>query len=504
MQRPRILVAGMQYELNSFAAGHGDLDRFHQFRLAEGEAMWDIAVGDELEGAREVAARRDLELIPVVLGFGGAGPVLTDETYSWFKDRILAAVASHQGRIDAVYLPLHGAMASATVDDTEGDLISAVRTIVGPQLPIAATFDLHGNFTSAMQQGLDIAIGFKTCPHVDYVETGRSAVELLADTIAGSVSPRLVHRKLRMMTSAEGHDTTTGPMRPIMERIRSLEHEPGILSATIQAPQPWMDVPETGWSVIVIADGDDNVAQAVAASDEIAAECWRRRELFLVSKTSVDEALERVAAQPAGSGPIVMSDGSDAPSAGSYGDSAVVLSALLERAPLPGPVLMTLTDPAATRQCMAAGVGATVELRVGGAFQPRFFDPVTIDAKVLRLYDEPYRSILSPGMVDPGSRAVVTIDDRLFIVLAERQMSTLDTRGYEASGLDPRTAQAVLVKSAGQFRGFYTEMASDIIELATPGPVNAVLTELPFARISRPLWPFDADLDEPWAGSGPR
>lgn len=498
MDRPRILVAGMQYELNSFAAGTADLGRFHQFRLAEGEAMWDIVGDDELEGAVAIAQDRNLELVPVVLGFGGAGPVLTDETYQWFRERILAGVQRWHTTVAAIYLPLHGAMSCVSVDDTEGDLISAIRAITGPDLPIAATFDLHGNFTEAMADGLDIAIGFKTCPHVDYVDTAKAAMRLLADSIEGRVRPRLVHRKLRMMTSAEGHDTTTGPMRPIIELVRAVESRPGIVAATVQAPQPWMDIPETGWSVIIVADGDDNLPAAHAAADEIAQRCWDDREAFLVTKTPLDVALHRASANIAGQGPVVMSDGSDAPSAGSYGDSPVVLQAMLDRPPMQGPVLMTLTDPHATVECVAAGVGQRLQLKVGGAFQPRFFEPITIDATVVAIYDEPYRSTLPPGMLDPGQRAVVTIGGWLFIVLAERQMSTLDTKGYVASGLDPAAAQAVLVKSAGQFRGFYTDMASEIIELDTPGPVNAILTDLPFERISRPMWPFDADLAEPW------
>jgi microcystin degradation protein MlrC len=497
-ERPRILVAGMQYELNSFAAGTGDLSRFRQFRLAEGEDMWSIAGDDELEGALEVADRRNLDLVPIVLGFGGAGPVLSDETHRWFRDRILAGVEANLGHLDAIYLPLHGAMASESVDDTEGELIAAIRDLTGPDLPIAATFDLHGNFTAAMADGLDIAIGFKTCPHVDYVETGRAAVELLADTLDGNAAPRLVHRKLRMMTSAEGHDTTHGPMRPLMEAVRELELRPGVLSATIQAPQPWMDVPETGWSVIVIADGDDHTAEASGAADDLARRCWDAREAFLVQRTPLEIALDRVAANVAGQGPIVMTDASDAPSAGSYGDSSVVIEALLARSPMTGPVMATLTDPTATAHCFEAGVGATVDLEVGGAFQPSFFHPIAIRASVLRLYDEPYRSTLPPGMLDPGRRAIVEVDGWLTVVLAERQMSTLDTKGYEASGLDPSGAQAVLVKSAGQFRGFYTEMAREIIELDTPGPVNGILTALPFARIDRPLWPFDPELATPW------
>jgi microcystin degradation protein MlrC len=283
-----------------------------------------------------------------------------------------------------------------------------------------------------------------------------------------------------------------------MEAVRELELRPGVLSATIQAPQPWMDVPETGWSVIVLADGEHNASQASAAADDLALRCWDAREEFLVKRTSLDVALDRVADNVAEQGPLVMTDASDAPSAGSYGDSAFVIAALLARSPMEGPVIATLTDPAATATCFEVGVGATVDLDVGGAFQPAFFQPVAIRASVLRLYDEPYRSILPPAMLDPGRRAVVEVDGWLTVVLAERQMSTLDTRGYEASGLDPSAVQGVLVKSAGQFRGFYTDMAREIIELDTPGPVNGILTALPFTRIDRPLWPFDPDLAAPW------
>ncbi len=496
--RPRVLVAGMQYELNSFVAGTAGLERFRQFRMAEGDGVFAIAKGDEVDGALRVARERGIDLVPVFLAFGGAGPVLEDGVYDFFRDRILAGVQAHRGDVDAIYLPLHGAMATVSQPDTEGDLITRIRAIVGPDLPIAASFDMHCNFTAAMERGLDAVVGFKTCPHVDYVETGMRSLEILADTLAGRIRPRLVHRKLRMMTPAEGHDTNTGPMREVIAALRALETRPGIVCATVIAPQPWMDVPETGWSILVVIDGDANVEFGRREADRIARLCWDMRERFLVRRTPLAEALAIAAANPAGAKPVVMTDAADAPSAGSYGDSAVVLAALLARPAMRGPFLMTMTDPAAARACEAAGIGATLRLSVGGAFQPAFFKPVAVEAKVLDLIRAPYASQLPPGTIDPGLRAVVEIAGFIRMVIAERQMATLDLRPYESSGLDPRRAQAVLVKSAGQFRGFYTAIASRIIELDTSGPVNGVLTQLPFRNLTRPLWPFDADLAAPW------
>ncbi|MBL8836945.1 MAG: M81 family metallopeptidase [Alphaproteobacteria bacterium] len=497
-RRPRVLVAGMQYELNSFVAGTAGLERFRQFRMAEGDAVFAVAKGEEVDGALRVARTRGVELVPVFLAFGGAGPVLEDGVYDHFRDRILAGVRAHRGAIDAIYLPLHGAMATVSEPDTEGDLITRIRAIVGPDLPIAASFDMHCNFTAGMERGLDAALGFKTCPHVDYVETGMRSLEILADTLAGTIRPRLVHRKLRMMTPAEGHDTNTGPMRDVIAQLRDLETRPGIVAATVIAPQPWMDVPETGWSILVVVDGDANVELGRREADRIARLCWDMRERFLVRRTPLAEALDIAAANPEGAKPVVMTDAADAPSAGSYGDSAVVLEALLARPRMRGPFLMTMTDPAAARACEAAGIGATLRLRFGGAFQPAFFKPVDVEATVRDLIRAPYESQLPPGTIDPGLRAVVEIAGFVRMVIAERQMATLDLRPYESSGLDPRRAQAVLVKSAGQFRGFYTAIAARILELDTPGPVNGILTQLPFRHLTRPLWPFDADLAAPW------
>jgi microcystin degradation protein MlrC len=500
--RPRVLVAGVQYEVNSFTAGTGTLDIFRRRRLAEGEDVFATSHGDEIEGARRVAARRGVDLVPVFLSFGGAGPVLADEVYDHMRERILAGLRREAGRLDGIYLPLHGAMATQSLFDVEGDLVARIRGIVGREMPIVATFDMHANFTRAMELGLDAAVGFKTCPHVDYPETGEAGMEILCKAMAGEARPRLVHRKIRMMTSAEGHDTNTGPMTEIIALLREAETKPGVLSATVIAPQPWMDVPELGWSILVVVDGDEALPAGRREVDRIARHAWSMRERFRSNRIPLSVAIAAIAASAGTERPFVLSDASDAPSAGSFGDSTVVLKHLLERPPLPGPLLLTLTDPEATRACHAAGIGATLALTVGAVFQPNYYEPVRVQARVLGLYEGPYLSELPPMQLDAGLRAVVEVESFIRLLLSEKPVITLDLKGYEASGLFPREAKTVIVKSAGQFRGFYAPFAQRIIELDTPGPVDSLLPRLPFRNITRPLWPFDPDLAEPWEGAG--
>ena len=500
--RPRVLVAGMQYEVNSFTAGTGTLEIFRKRRMAEGGGVFATSHGDEIEGARTVAARRGIDLVPIFLTFGGAGPILEDEVYHYCRDRILAGVRREAGRIDGIYLPLHGAMAAKNYPDAEGDLISRIREIVGRRIPIVATFDMHANFTPAMERGLDGAVGFKSCPHVDYPETGAAGMEILCKAMSGEARPKLIHRKVRMMTSAEGHDTNTGPMTEVIRLLREVETTPGVLSATVIAPQPWMDVPELGWSVLVVVDGEASIAEGRRQADRVGRHVWGMRERFRSNRIDLGEAVDAVAASGEDERPFVLSDASDAPSAGSFGDSTVVLKHLLARPPLPGPLLLTVTDPAATDACHRAGAGATLALTLGAAFQPIYYTPVTVEARVLGLYDGPYLSELPPMNLDAGRRAVIEVAGYIRILLSEKPVITLDLKGYEASGLYPREAKTVIVKSAGQFRGFYSPFAHRIIELETPGPVDSILPRLPFRQITRPLWPFDPDLAEPWEGAG--
>jgi len=369
--RPRVLVAGMQYEVNSFTAGTGTLEIFRTRRLAEGEGVFATSHGDEISGARRVAERHGVDLVPVFITFGGAGPVLEDEAYHYMRDRILAGVRREAGRIDGIYLPLHGAMATKSISDAEGDLITRIRAVVGRDMPIVATFDMHANFTAEMERGLDGVVGFKTCPHVDYPETGEAGMEILVKAIRGEAKPILVHRKLRMMTSAEGHDTNTGPMTEIIALLKEAEKAPSVLAATVIAPQPWMDVPELGWSIILVVDGEAVRARGQAEADRIARHCWSMRERFRSHRIPLAEAIDIVVASAEAERPFVLSDASDAPSAGSFGDSTVVLKHLLARPPLPGPLLLTLTDPEATRTCQKAGVGARLSLTIGAALQPQ-------------------------------------------------------------------------------------------------------------------------------------
>jgi microcystin degradation protein MlrC len=494
----RLLIGGFKHELSSFVDGRTTLaDIANQGFVVDGAAMFGPATGSRMEhhAAAAYAAEHGIELVPSLEAWGGAGPRLTDETYDGIAESILAVARREAGRIDGVYLTLHGATATASLDDAEGDFAGRLRRVVG-DIPIAASFDLHGNLTDAMVHDLDAIVAFRTCPHTDYYETGLRTMELLHRAVAGEIRPRTVQRKLRLGASAERHDTTSGPMVEVMALARQAEQAPEILAVSVFATQPWMDVAEYGWSVVVVTNDDLAAGQAVA--DEIGAQIWEWRDRFLVHKTSVKDALAAAAATIGR--PVVLAEGSDSPSAGANGDGNDLLRHLVGGS-FTGTALLTVTDPPAAASCAAAGVGAQLDLTLGGRLTPDFFEPLALTATVMKVTDGRFRLVNPDRPIDLGPSALVRHGETS-IVVTTRPAWHLDASVYQHMGLEPADFDVVLAKSAGAYRAIYDPISALTMELDVVGPCDSDLTRLPFQRIPRPLWPFDPELAEPWHRGG--
>ena len=80
-------------------------------------------------------------------------------------------------------LALHGAMAAEGYDDATGDVLRAVREIIGRDVPLVATLDLHANITRLMAESANALVGYLTFPHIDLYETGERGMHLLADAV---------------------------------------------------------------------------------------------------------------------------------------------------------------------------------------------------------------------------------------------------------------------------------------------------------------------------------
>src|SRR5262249_21133763 len=158
----------------------------------------------------------------------------------------------------------------------DGYLLKRVRALVGPSLPIVVSLDLHGSIARAMWENADALVGYRTCPHVDTYDTGLRAGRILVGAIRSEMRPVMAGVKLPMVVQAENMTSDRGEFREMLDFATSLERKRSVISASIFAVQPWLDVEELGWAAVVITDNDEAGASELAT--DLAQFMWSRRE----------------------------------------------------------------------------------------------------------------------------------------------------------------------------------------------------------------------------------
>lgn len=416
----------------------------------------------------------------------------TVETFEWLLAEMVESVRN-AGPLDGVLLALHGAMVAEAHPDVEGEVLEAVRRQLGPGVPLVASLDLHANVTERMIRHADALVLFHTAPHIDVFETGVRAAKVLRRILQSR--PVTYFQKLSLVVPAERANTQDPESVSFRfrERLEALEGRPGILAAGIATVQPWLDIPEMGSAVLVVAEGENPAAGE--ACRQLASDLWDSREDYLPELTPLADAVRL--AHECHEGLVVLSDSADATTSGAPGDSTWVLSELLKY-DWPKGALVTLVDPEAVATAAKAGEGAALSLVVGGVRDKRFSRPLLLrEAKVERLFDA--RFTLSGHLgknlaIDMGLAAVLRVRD-VRIVVTSRSGPHFAPELFQAAGIDPFAASVLVAKSPCGFRAVYGPRAAKIMVVKAPGCAPSDFWNYDYRNIPRPLWPWDREIE---------
>jgi microcystin degradation protein MlrC len=491
----RILIAQFAHETNTFSRLPTTLEDYRRRWLLEGDAIAPRFRGTRTEfgGLLDYADRAGWELVPAVAANATPSGKLTREAWEAIRDMILAQ-ARKAGRVDGAVLALHGAMVSETEDDAEGALLEALRGVLGPELPIAVTLDLHANATPRMSKHANALISYRTYPHVDQYERAQQAAALVDLALDGGARPRNVIVQPPTLNGADhGRTVHAGPMRDLLALAERFEQEDGIHVVSIQAGFMPADIEWTGPSVAVTHEPGMAI-RARAIADELSREIWRRRDEETVSFRSIAEVMAAVRADDGKAGPLVIADGTDNPGGGGYGDATNMLRALIDGGAKDAAV-GHIYDPAAVQAARRAGTGNRVRVSLGGHIDPRFGEPIKVDAHVQALSNG---SFINDGPMGKGTRsemgpsAVLRIGGVEVITISNRLQNT-DLQTFLSQGIDPAKRRVVMVKSVHHFRAAYAPIAREVMvvdsgALCTPDPRRHTYTKL-----RRPIWPLDID-----------
>ena len=488
---PRVLLAHVAHETNTFSRLKTDLPAFTRryFHLGNSVAEAMRGTRSEMGGFLDFAEKHGWDVLHPISAAATPSGTVTAEAWKALTDPVLDALDQ---KVDGILLALHGAMVAEGADDAEGELLSRIRAKVGPDVPIAITLDLHANVTETMCRHSNVVIAYRTYPHIDQYERAVQAADLMQRMMAGEIKPQTVVAHRPMLTGFDGGKTTVeGVMTEALRRAARFETEPGILVVSVHAGFTRSDIRDAGPSVSVSHVGQEARARAIA--EELMDYCWANRATSSTRAYTVGEAVS-IARRPDDSGkPLVLADFTDNPGGGGYGDATHLLKGLLAGG-VKNAAWCPITDPEAVKACQAAGVGATITLRIGGKIDPDFGGPpLEVTGKVLHLgpgdftFDGPMWKGVKSSM---GATAVLKVDD-IEIVLATNRFQTMDPQHFLSVGIDPKKKNVVVVKSAQHFRAAYAPIARAVLTVDTGALTTPEFARFTFHKLRRPVWPLD-------------
>ena len=485
----RVVTGALSHETSTFTQIATTRESYHErFGFLRGNDLLakfrdtNSPIGGFIDGAE----KHGFELIPTL----GVEPHpsaptprdLFDEILDEMLDRISGA-----GEIDGVLLELHGAMVVEGIDDGEGHILTAVRDIVGAEVPILAQLDIHSNVSLRMIEKADVLIGRETFPEIDMRERSRECADVLMRIVDEGLRPTMALCQIPMMWGLN-QLTEHAPMSEAIAELHRVEALPGVVCGSIATCFPLADVPDMGASVYIV--GDNDVALAQRCADELGAWLFERRADWHSEQRTTEQRLEE--AEKAGAFPAIFSDRNDNPGGGSPGDSTGMLKAFIA-AGLEEACVLYIVDPEAIAICHAAGPGANLTVEVGAKTSPLQGTPVKMNVTVVAVsegsfrYDGPMYNGIEANM---GPSAHI-VQDGIHVILTTEREQPFDTALSRSLGLDPRQMRYIGVKSAAHFRAGFESWAGAIYAVGEPSVHDPLTAKIAFRKLGRKLYPLD-------------
>jgi len=506
----RIAVARLWFEGNRFAPSvttRADFER-REWRTGEAALAASAGTATELAAVVDAAAARPgwrLEALRCASALPG-GPI-DESVFSQWLDEVLHGL--RRLRPDGVYLSLHGAAITTARDTPETDVLRAVRSAVG-DVPVVASFDLHGNLDPTLAQWLDFATVYRTYPHVDMRETATRALDALAAMLDGAARPVGAIVPAGHVLPSFNMRTDDDPMRGLLARARAAEDTPvdggRVLEVSLFGGFPYADTVHTGGSVMawVRPDHDghggsgsgDARARAHAAAHAIAQTMATamadRAPAFEPRLLSARDGLLRALAAPPGL--VAVTDPADNPLSGGAADTPGLFAALLalrrepggpvNRLPAGAVAFACFADPPLVARATNAGAGSVLDVALGATRGAAFGAAVPARARVLRITDGRF---VNTGPMERGApvdvgRSVVLDVEGILTVVCEAPGPCNDPGFFALHGILPEATRLLCVKAKNHFRAAFAPLCRTIVDVDCPGPAAADLRMLPFAR----------------------
>lgn len=488
MKRPRIAIAGFQHETNTFApipTLYRDFERGGAWpALCQGQDLLDTLPGLNLPLGGFIDEGDDFDLVPTLWTFAEPGGYVADDAFERISGMIIDAI-QRAGHIDGIYLDLHGAMVTQSHEDGEAELLRRLRDIMGADLPIAVSLDLHGNLSPAFAARASSTAIYRTYPHVDMAETGARARKLLREELERGEPFARAWRQLQYIIPIQAQSTRREPGARLYGMLPGLAND-SVRSVDFAFGFPPADIHDCGASVF--AYGIDQGAVDAAADTMLQTLIDAEGDLhnpLLPAANAVSEAQRRATGAAR---PIVIADPQDNPGAGATGDTTGLLQALVAGGARRA-VIGMLWDPDTSAKAHDAGLGAEIDVTIGGKFPELGTGPFPARVRVEALSDGQFTftgPMYRNARAHLGTMAALKIIDEasdVTVVVGSNRTQNADQAIFTHLGIKPPEQSIVCVKSAVHFLADYEPIAETVLFAGSPGANVCQLDIIPYTRL---------------------
>lgn len=488
----RVFTGGIATETNTFAPFPTGMDDFQIVRANDPADKKDIpSFGAGIKVWEHRCKERNWEYIFSLFASAQPAGTTVRPVYESLRDELLSALEAAMP-VDIVLLQLHGAMVAEGYDDCELDLVDRVRAIVGSEVKIGIELDLHCDVNPLMAQTADAIVLFKEYPHVDIALRADDLFTIIADAAEGKTKPVMALYDCRMIGM---YLTPIEPMRSFVDEMQAIEGKDGVLSVSLVHCFPWADIPGIGTYTLAVTDGDEEKAAQVA--EQLGQKLFEMRHAAILSPTSMQDAMDRV--QNSEHNKIVIADQADNAGAGAASDSTYVLREMLDRR-IKDAALGMIWDSVAVQIAKSAGIGASLQLRLGGKVGTTSGDPLDLTVKVKGIIDDMTQTWpqLEGAILSECGDTVWLECDGIDIIVNSTRTQVLGTDAFTNFGINLDEKKVIVVKSTQHFYAAFGSIASEVIYMAAPGAVAPIFTDIPYTRVDTNKYPF---VDDPFAGA---
>jgi len=487
LKKNKILIAEFKHETNTFSKVKTGENEFGKRYIKYGQEIIGFFQNTKVEiGAFiDLCKKENYEIVPVIAANAWPGGVVTRNMFNMVKNSIISAIKKEE-KIDGILLSLHGAMVLEDSPDGEGDLLEEIRNIIGNNIPIICSLDLHANITEKMIVHADALFPFDNYPHTDMYDRGFEAAVTLSNIFRKKVKPILRMKKLPLITPPIRTEET--PFKYFLELAHKWEEEPEVISVNIVAGFSYADIKEAGVSVLAQTNNDIQLANHIV--DLIGTDMIKRRTEFVHKTLPIKDAI-RIGME-SGKIPVVLAEVSDNPGGGSPGDGTELLRELINME-AQNVAYANICDPETVDIAIKSGVSSEVIVKLGGKSAYNLGRPIETLAVVKTIADGKFRNKgpMSYGLMNNMGKTVVLGIKGIDVIVTERSFQPWDPEIFRRVGIEPTDKQILVVKSTAHYRAAFGKFASQMIDVDTPGLAPVDIRKLKFKNIHHPIYPLD-------------